>query len=99
MPRARTGSVEPGRRADGSTYYRARIRLGDKSRERVDVPAKYTSREAAELYAEARQEREDQTGELLAKKIARAAAAASKQPPSPSTASSRETATEWYARY
>ncbi len=40
MPRPRTGSVEPLQRADGRTYYRARIRLGDGTRARVDVPGK-----------------------------------------------------------
>ena len=79
---ARTGSVEPLKRANGTTYYRARIRLADDSRVRVDVPAQYctpaggmTARQRAELYAEAAQEREDDTGELLAKKQAGAAEA------------------------
>jgi hypothetical protein len=31
MPPPRTGSVEPLKRADGRTYYRARIRLGEPS--------------------------------------------------------------------
>ncbi len=77
MPPPRTGSVEPFKRADGSTYYRARIRLADDSRVRVDVPEKYstpaggkTGRERAELYAEALQERENETGEHLTKKRA-----------------------------
>lgn len=77
MPPPRTGSVEPFKRADGRTYYRARIRLGDGTRARVDVPEKHavaaggkTAEERAELYAEALQEREDETGELLAKKRA-----------------------------
>lgn len=72
------GSVEPFRRANGATYFRARIRLADGSRERVDVPDKYstpaggkTARERAELYAAALQEREDETGELMARKTAR----------------------------
>lgn len=81
MPETRsTGSVEPFKRADGSTYYRARIRLADDSRVRVDVPPKYstpaggkTARQRAELYAAAAQEREDDTGELLAKKRAKGA--------------------------
>jgi len=73
----RTGSVEPGKRADGTVYYRARVRLADDSRVRVDVPAKYavaaggkSGRERAEDYAEAAQEREDETGELLSKRTA-----------------------------
>jgi integrase len=80
MPPPRTGSVEPLKRSDGRTYYRARIRLADGSRERVDVPEKYTTpaggksgEERAELYSLAVQEREDETGELLAKKTAREA--------------------------
>jgi integrase len=80
MPPPRTGSVEPGRRANGSLYFVARIRLADGSRERVTVPETYstpaggrTARERAELYALARQEREDETDELLAKKRTRQA--------------------------
>jgi integrase len=72
MPPPRTGYVEPSRRADGSLYFVARIRLRDGSKERVKVPETYskpaggkTSRERAELYALARQEREDETGELF----------------------------------
>jgi len=63
------------RRADGSVYFRARIRLGDDSRVRVDVSERYgraagglSADQRAELYAAARQEREDETGELLAEK-------------------------------
>jgi len=72
MAPPRTGYVEPGRRADGSPHFVARIRLRDGSRERVKVPESYskpaggrTARERAELYALARQEREDETGELF----------------------------------
>jgi integrase len=71
----RTGSLESFERADGRKYYRARVRLGDGTRARVDVPEKYSTpaggksgKERAELYAMAVQEREDETGELLAKK-------------------------------
>src|SRR5271155_1528795 len=74
MPPPRTGSLEKYRRSDGRIYYRARIRLADGTRARVDVPEKYTTsaggktaEQRAELYAEALQEREDDTGELLAK--------------------------------
>jgi integrase len=82
MPPPRTGCVEPGRRADGTIYYRARIRLADESRERVDVPARCcVSREEAELYALAEQEREDETGALLAQKRARAAQKARERDP------------------
>ena len=74
MPPARTGTVDRNRRADGSAYYRARIRLADGARIRVDVPTKYSySEERAELYAAAVQEREDETGELLGKKREREA--------------------------
>jgi integrase len=75
-------------------YFRARIRLADGSRERVDVPAKAatpaggkTARERAELYAEWRQERENADGELLAKKRARIANRGA------------ETFDQWFARY
>jgi hypothetical protein len=77
MPPPRTGSVEKYKRSDSATYYRARIRLADDSRVRVDVPTKYrtpaggkTAEERARLYAQAVQEREEETGELLAKKRA-----------------------------
>jgi integrase len=80
MPRPRTGSVESFKRAHGRTYYRARIRLADGSRERVDVPERHstaaggkTAEERAELYALAAQEREDETHELLKKKHERIA--------------------------
>jgi integrase len=72
MPRPRTGYVEPRRRSNGALYFVARIRLADGSRERVNVPEAYcapaggmTARDRAELYAQARQEREDQTHDLL----------------------------------
>ena len=72
MPPARTGYVEPRRRSSGALYFVARIRLADGSRERVNVPEAYcapaggmTARDRAELYAQARQEREDETHELL----------------------------------
>ncbi len=81
-PRA-TGSVETYTRADGTRYYRARIRLKDGTRERVDIPAKYTIDERRALYAAAMQEREDERGELFAKKQARIAA---KQPTAPTAA-------------
>jgi integrase len=88
MPRPRTGYVEPLKRADGRRYYRARIRLADGSRERIDVPEKYstpaggkTAQERAELYAQATQEREDETGELFARRKARAAEKAKQSDP------------------
>ena len=92
---ARTGSVEPCTR-NGKPGFRARIRLADGSRVRVDVPEKYatpaggkTARERAELYAAAVQEREDETGELLAQKREREA----KRP------GVAETSSRWFARY
>jgi hypothetical protein len=66
-------------RKDGSAYYRVRVRLADGSRVRVDVPAKYASDERAEIYALAVQEREDERGELLAKKREREKARAREQ--------------------
>ncbi len=70
MPPPRTGTIEPLKRADGTRYFRARIRLADGSRVRVDVPEKYSTpaggksaEERAELYALALQEREDEGGE------------------------------------
>jgi hypothetical protein len=73
MGRPRTGCVEKYRRADGQTYYRVKVRLADGTRVRVDVPEKYGySEERARLYGHALQEREDETGELLAEKRRRA---------------------------
>ena len=78
MPPPRTGSVEPYRRKDGATYYRARIRHVDGFRERVDVPAKHctpagglTARERAEQWATAMQEDEDESHELYERRKAR----------------------------
>lgn len=99
--RARTGHVEPFRRVDGTVYYRARIHLADDSRVRVDVPAKYTvaaggktGLERAKLWAHARQEREDETGELLAAKRAKEATAARQR-----AREGGETCDDWFARY
>lgn len=81
-----TGSVETYTRADGTKYYRARIRLGDGTRERVDIPEKYAySEERRALYAAAVQERENERGELLAKKRARIEAKAAAQPTAATT--------------
>ncbi len=81
MPPTRTGYVEPCRRTDGTTYYRARIRHLDGFRERVDVPEKHstpagglTARERAEQWAAALQEDEDETHELYERRRARLAA-------------------------
>jgi integrase len=104
MSRPRTGSVEPRRRADGTLYFLARIRLADGARERVTVPESYSTpaggksaRERAELYAEARQERENETGELLAARRARLAEAA-KAKAAPETGSG-ETVAKWCERW
>ncbi len=101
MSPPRTGYVEPFKRADGRTYYRARIRLADDSRARVDVPERYaapaggkSARERAELYAAALQEREDETGDLLAAKRARELEEAKKRNPL-----NGETWDTWFKRY
>lgn len=81
-----TGSVEEYTRADGSKYYRARIRLKDGTRERVDIPAKQNTDEKRAIYAEALQERETEKGDLFAKKQARIAAkSAAATPTGPET--------------
>jgi integrase len=94
MPRARTGSLEKRRRKNGTTYYRARIRLADGSRVRVDVPKKYATEDDAEVYALAVQEREDERGELLEKKRAREAERAKQRDPS-----NGETVALWSERW
>lgn len=88
MARPRTGSLEKYRRVDGRTHYRARIRLADGTRTRVDVPERHstpaggkTAEERAELYAQAVQEREDERGDLLGKKRAREAEEAKQSGP------------------
>ena len=74
MARARTGSVEAFTAADGSIYYKARIRLADGSRVRVDIPSKHAGDEQSRArYALARQQLEDEKGAEL-KKRERAAA-------------------------
>ena len=94
MPPPRPGSVESFKRADGSVYYRARIRLADGTRARVDVPEKYgrpaggkSAEERAELYAQAVQERDNETGEILAARRKRAASKGA------------ETCDGWHERY
>jgi hypothetical protein len=92
--------VEPFKRADGSTYYRARIRHLDGFRERVDVPEKHstpagklTGRERAEQWAAALQEDEDETHELFERRQARLAEEAKKQ-----DATHGETCERYYQR-
>src|SRR5258706_6153740 len=106
MSLPRTGTVPPFKRTDGRVYFRARarIRLADGARERIDVPEKYatpaggkTARERAELYAAAMQEREDEGGEhgpLLVAKRAREADAATKN-----DGRHAETWEQWVKRY
>lgn len=84
MTRSRTGSVEPFTSADGSTYYRARVRLADGSRERRDVPESHatpagglSARDRAAQWAEGAQQAEDTTHKLLKARKARTAAGAS----------------------
>ncbi len=101
MSPPRTGSVEPGRRVKGALRFVARIRLRDGSRQRVTVPAAYstaaggrTARERAELYAEARQEREDETGELFEAKKKRQVEEARQRDPNQG-----ETCTRYFGRF
>jgi len=82
MASDRTGTVETFTRADGSKYHRAKVRLGDGTRERVDIPDKHAGTpQRRALFAQAMQEREDETGELLAKKRARLAERAAQRDP------------------
>jgi len=102
MPPPRTGCVDPGRRgANGAMHFVARIRLRDGSRERVKVPENYsrpaggrTARERAELYALARQEREDETGELFEARKKRKAEQAKQH-----SARHGETCTRYFGRF
>lgn len=94
----RTGTIEPYRTAEGKTGYRGRVRLADGSRRSVDVPAKYSySEDRARLYIAGAQEREDQTGELLADKNRRASAKIVGAVTSSSPAG--ETCDEWIERF
>jgi integrase len=71
--RQRTGSVEPFVDATGAIYYRARIRLADGSRVRVDIPSRFSSTpEEREVWTEERQADEDKDGRLLVAKRKRA---------------------------
>jgi integrase len=87
MPKPRTGTIEPFADAAGRTYYRAKIRLKDGSRERVDIPEPlcFDDRKARAFASEV-QRQEDQLGRLFAKKRGL-----------PLTSS--ETAREWSARW
>lgn len=96
MARARTGNVEPFTRADGTIYYRARIRLADGSRVRVNIPEKHAGDEASRSrYALARQQLEDEKGGELKRRGALAKREAAALAPKPS-----ETLTRWvFDRY
>ena len=73
MANDRTGSVQEETDAKGSTYYRARIRLGDGSRKWLRVPEKagYSKARASE-WAAAIQEQEDASGLFLKAKLKKA---------------------------
>ncbi len=52
MPPPRTGTVSPaGTAPDGSPLFSARIRLGDGTRTRLDVPTKYKALDARRAFA------------------------------------------------
>jgi integrase len=66
MARRRTGTIETFTDAAGKTKYRARLRLGDGSRPRRNVPPEYGYSEArAREWAARMQEEEDAHGETL----------------------------------
>jgi len=67
--RPRTGTVEPFTRADGTVYYRGKVRLADGSRERVDVDQPHCfDEDAARAFVREIQAQEDMHGRLLARK-------------------------------
>jgi integrase len=84
----RTGAVERFVRADGTVYYRGKIRLGDGSRQRVDIdePFCFDEKQARAFVAET-QRQEDTHGRILRAKLG--------LPPPAST----ETVREWHARW
>ncbi|HEX7665123.1 MAG TPA: site-specific integrase, partial [Polyangiaceae bacterium] len=97
----RTGSIEAQKRAGGVTVYYARVRLADGTRERIRVPEKHihpaggmSGEERRELFAMSRQEHEDETGELLAKRRERQAREKAEH-----EITHGETWTLWFARY
>ena len=66
---ARTGTIEPFTRADGTRYYRGKIHLGDGTRERVDVDEPhYFDEDAARAFVAETQTQEDRFGKRLARK-------------------------------
>jgi integrase len=67
--RQRTGTVEPFVRADGTVYYRGKVRLADGSRERIDIDEPHCFDEAAaRAFVRETQAQEDVHGRLLARK-------------------------------
>jgi integrase len=82
--RKRTGTTQRFEAPDGSSFFRARIRLGDGSRPWYDVPKGYSEARAKE-YAARLQELEDANGELLAAKVG--------------TPAANESASGWFDRW
>ena len=67
--RQRTGTVEPFTRADGTLYYRGKVRLADGSRERVDIdPPHCFDVDASRVFVRETQAQADVHGRLLARK-------------------------------
>jgi integrase len=87
-PRQRTGTVEPFVRADGTVYYRGKVRLADGSRERIDIePPHCFDLDASRVFVRETQVQEDAHGRLLARKLGT---------PPPATS---ETVSEWHKRW
>jgi integrase len=86
--RQRTGTVERFTRADGTVYYRGKVRLGDGSRERVDVDEPFClDKEQARSFVAELQLQEDIHGRRLAGKRGT------------SVLANEETASEWCTRW
>jgi hypothetical protein len=69
MAKVRTGTIEPFVNAAGQRYYRGKIRLGDSSRQRVDVPEPLCfDGGLARAYVRETQAQEDLHGAHLARK-------------------------------
>ena len=70
----RTGTLEPCKDASGRVYYRAKVRLADSSRVRVEIPeGKRYSETASRDFVAWAQEEEETTGVILKAKQAKAA--------------------------
>jgi integrase len=89
MAKKRTGTIQPYTDARSLRLFRARIRLADGARPWLKVPEGYSEARARE-WAAAMQEREDEQGKLLAKKLAATA---------PAKDGDRETCSHWFERY